>query len=378
MNEKESHDLYKKQETTISKEKLELNGEEWSYCPVCGSKILNILKFRFCIKCGTNLRYLKKHKRLQPRKVVNPYMIPKRYPQPYTPPTFYGTKKIPDNEIIHSKDHELWGTSASLAVPLGAFLLMNFLSTGILTLIIFISMNLEVLFNFIITPYFLIFSAFFELIFILVPIKYVEKYLENPTLENRLGLLGFTLKGFDKKGIIREVLIGIGFAVIGVLLVVIVSYLTEVLLEIFFGIEIVRNISSAPSDVELIISTTDIISLIFLCIVMITIVGTSEEILFRGFMQKGLMRSLGNKAGIIITAFIFAIIHVLGVFLMLLETPLLLLISFLLSFIPYFAISLLLCFLFYWRQENLIAVVITHGVYNALTILLAFLIYNIF
>ena len=95
-------------------------------------------------------------------------------------------------------------------------------------------------------------------------------------------------------------------------------------------------------------------------------------------MQKGLMRSLGNKAGLIITAFIFAGIHVLGVFLMLLETPLLLLISFLLSFIPYFAISLLLGFIYYWRQENLVAVVITHGVYNALTILLAFFVYNIF
>ncbi|MFX0138471.1 MAG: hypothetical protein ACFFDN_32815, partial [Candidatus Hodarchaeota archaeon] len=38
---------------------------------------------------------------------------------------------------------------------------------------------------------------------------------------------------------------------------------------------------------------------------------------------------------------------------------------------PYLAISLLLGYIFYWRNENLIAVIITHGLYNSLTILIA-------
>ena len=89
-------------------------------------------------------------------------------------------------------------------------------------------------------------------------------------------------------------------------------------------------------------------------------------------MQKGLTRKLGNWGGLLITALIFAIIHVIGVILLFLDSPMVLLVSFLLSFIPYFAISLLLGLIYYWRNENLIAVIITHGVYNTLTIILAF------
>ena len=379
MNDKEVQDLHKKQETATSKDGTESNDEIWSFCPVCGEKIPNIQKLKFCISCGTNLIYIKEHRRLAPQKRINPYINPSLYPQPYTSPIIYGPKKISDDEILETKDHKLWGTTASIGVPLGAFLLMNFLSAGIiLVIIIYFSFNLEVLYDFLINPYFLIFSSFFELIFILIPILYVAKYLQNPSLENRLGLLGFTIRGFERKGVLKEILIGLGFAVIGVLLVALVSFLTEIVIEILFGIEIVSDVSGTTSDVEFIITSSDILSIILLSLVMILIIGTSEEILFRGFMQKGLMRSLGNKGGIIVSAFIFAMIHVLGVILMLIDVPLILLVSFLLSFIPYFAISLLLGLIYYWRNENLIAVIITHGVYDALTIILAFFFYNLF
>lgn len=378
MDDKEVQDLHNKQEATTSKDGTELSDSSWSFCPVCGKKIPKIHKLKFCMSCGTNLDYLKEHKILQQEKVINPYIKPTKYPQLYTPPIFYGPKKISDDEIINTKNHGLWGTTASIGVPLGAFLLMNFLTAGILILIIYSSSNLVLLYDFLLNPYFLIFSSFFELIFILVPVIYVAKYLENPILKNRLGLLGFTTRGFEKKGVLKEILIGLGFAVIGVLLVGIVSFLTEITLEILFGIEIVSGLGSGTGDVESIIISADILSLILLSIVMILIIGTSEEILFRGFMQKGLMRSLGDKWGIIVTAFIFAMIHVIGIILIVIDTPLVLLISFLLSFIPYFAISLLLGFIYYWRNENLLAVIITHGVYDALTIIIALTIYNIF
>ncbi len=378
MDEKEVQDLHNKQETMISKDGTALNDTSWSFCPVCGKEIPKINKLKFCMGCGTNLEYLKEHRILQQEEVINPYIIPSKYPQLYTPPIIYGPKKIPDDEIIDTKNHELWGTAASIGVPLGAFLLMNFLTAGIIILIIYASFNLELLYDILLNPYFLIFSSFFELIFILVPVIYVAKYLENPSLKNRLGLLGFTTRGIEKKGVLKEILIGLGFAIIGVLLVGIVSFLTEIALETIFGIEIVSDLGSGTGDVESIILSADVLSLILLSIVMILIIGTSEEILFRGFMQKGLMRSLGDKWGIIVTAFIFAMIHVTGVVLMVLNAPLVLLISFLLSFIPYFAISLLLGAIYYWRNENLLAVVITHGVYDALTIILAFNFYNIF
>ena len=374
MNDKEALDLHKKQDNNNHKDTTEKNELIWSFCPVCANKIPKIQNLKFCLNCGTNLKYLKEHKKLLSKKVNNPYIQPIYYPQPLTPPIFYGPKKISDEEIINTKNHELWGTMASISVPLGAYLLMNFLAAGLFAIIIYFSFNLEFLFD----PYFIIFSSFFELIFILVPVIYVDRYLQNPTLENRLGLLGFTLKGFNKKGIFKEILIGLGFAVLGILLVASVSFLTEFMLEIFFGIEIVRDVSSTTTDVELIISSADISSLILLSIVMIIIIGTSEEVLFRGFMQKGLMRSLGNKGGILITAFIFSMIHILGIFLIGLGTPLVLIISFFLSFVPYFVISLMLGLIYYWRNENLIAVIITHGVYNALAIILAYVFYYVF
>jgi membrane protease YdiL (CAAX protease family) len=107
---------------------------------------------------------------------------------------------------------------------------------------------------------------------------------------------------------------------------------------------------------------------------MILVVGTSEEILFRGFLQKGLVNNLGNTTGIFITAIIFASIHLLGIFLSYFLGAIslgLMIIQLFIFFFPYLAISLLLGYIFYWRNENLIAVVITHGLYNSLTILIA-------
>ena len=124
-----------------------------------------------------------------------------KYPQSYVHPVSYEVKKIIDNEITHTKNHKLWGTMPSIGISLGAFLVMNFVTAGIVALMFFFSFNLEALLDFIANPNFLIFSSFLELIFILFPVLYVGKYLENPSLKNRFGLLGFTLKGLTKKGL---------------------------------------------------------------------------------------------------------------------------------------------------------------------------------
>ena len=88
--------------------------------------------------------------------------------------------------------------------------------------------------------------------------------------------------------------------------------------------------------------------------------------------MKGLTRTLGDTWGLIVTAFIFAIIHLVGLLLYILN-PIVFLILFIYILAPYFAISLMLGWLYKWREENLVAVIVTHGVYNSLTILIAFL-----
>jgi len=151
----------------------------------------------------------------------------------------------------------------------------------------------------------------------------------------------------------------------------------EILLELIYGVEIVRNISSAGSGIDVYFLSSDLLSLVLLMITMVLIVGTTEEILFRGFMQKGLVRRLGVKWGIFITAIIFTFIHLITIFLVYPIFSITFVVAFFISFVPYIAISLLLGILYLWRKENLIAVMITHGLYDALTILLVFILFNV-
>ncbi|MFX0043549.1 MAG: lysostaphin resistance A-like protein [Candidatus Hodarchaeota archaeon] len=349
---------------------------EWLYCPICGNELPKIKNLKFCIKCRTNITYIKKHKKFPPRTIPRQHIRTISYPEYYPSKIHYGIEKISDENITKTKDLKLWGTLTSLGLPIGAYIIMNFVVAGFFVMLTFFTTDLDSLIDLLYNPFFIIFSSFFELIFIIVPVIYVGKYLQTPSFENRLILLGFTSRGYERKGIQKEVLIGLAFAVIGIIVVVMSSIFIEIILEIIFGVEIVRDVSGATSDVEIIVSSLDIFSLIIFAILMILIIGTSEEILFRGFMQKGLVRNLGNIWGIIISALIFAFIHLIGILFIASESPLTYIISFFLSFVPYFSISLMIGWLYYWRNENLIAVVITHGVYDAITITLAFIVYG--
>ncbi|MFX0006365.1 MAG: CPBP family intramembrane glutamic endopeptidase [Promethearchaeota archaeon] len=373
MTDKEIQDSEQESKISNSEDTKDISDSSWTFCPVCGNEIPKIQKLKFCFKCGTDLKYLKEHKQLKPTDANSPYIQTRNYPQHEIPLISYGPLKIEDDEIINTKNHELWGTGASIGISLGAFFAMNFATAGILVIMVFMSFDLEALVEIVANPYFVAISSLFELIFVLFPVLYVGKYLRNPSLKNRLGLLGFTSKGLDRKGIVKEIYIGLGFAVAAYFLVFGVSFLTEIILEFIFGIQIIQDINSGAGGAGIVFIQGDILSIVLLSVVMILIIGTSEEILFRGFMQKGLTRSLGSKGGIILTAFIFAMIHVLGVVLLFIDAPIYLLISFLLSFFPYFAVSILLGLIYYWRKENLIAVIITHGVYDALTIIVAYI-----
>ncbi|MFX1366216.1 MAG: CPBP family intramembrane glutamic endopeptidase [Promethearchaeota archaeon] len=362
------------QESENPNKNTTIRDKNWSFCPVCGNKLPEVQNLRFCIKCGINLQYLKEYKQIKAKRNVNPYIIPTLSPQSRIPQIKHEPRKISDEDILNTKESELWGTWPSIGIPLGAFLLMNVLTIVILIPLIFIySFNLDRIMDFMLNPYFIIGSTFLELVFILVPVLYIGQYLQRPTLNNRLGLLGFTRRNFDRVGLIKEILIGLGLALVGIGLVIGVSILTEILLETVFNV----TFTDSSTETDIIFTSADVLSIILFSIVMILIVGTSEEILFRGFMQKGLTRNLGNWGGILLTALIFAMIHVIGVFVYL-DTPFLLLISFLYLFIPYFSISLFLGLIYFWRNENLIAVSITHGVYDALTIILVFIFPNFF
>lgn len=344
---------------------MNMNEKKWEFCPSCGSKLPVIEKQKFCIRCGINLEYIKSN-------VVSTQISSvdiKTYPYRKD----LQSKKISDEEILNPGKKQLWSSFSSIGIPLAAFILMNLLALGISLLILPLIMNFEDLNNLILNPYFTIILSFAELIFILIPVLFVRKYLQNPSFNNRLRLLGFTFKGYDNLKVIKEIFIGLGFAVSGIFLVGIVSLFMQITLELIFGVEIDSSVGGSLNEIDSILTNSDILALILLALTMILIIATSEEILFRGFMQKGLVRSVGKKGGIIITAIVFSLIHVIGIFFVSYNKPITYAISFLLNFFPYLAISLLLGILFYWRKENLIAVIITHGFYNAITIVIAYI-----
>ncbi|MFW9946469.1 MAG: type II CAAX prenyl endopeptidase Rce1 family protein [Candidatus Odinarchaeota archaeon] len=335
------------------KENTFLSKKEWIYCPSCGYKLPEIDTQKFCIKCGVDLEYIES-------KVISEWE----------------QKKIADEEILNLGEKQIWGSFYSIGIPIIAYILMISLEFIIIGFLYPLVGSLEDLMALTLNPYFIILLSFTELIFILVPVYYVGKHLQNPTLKNRLALLGFTFKGKDNFKATKEILIGLGFAIMGIFLVFSVSFLIEIILELIFGMNIEFTGGGSLNEIDLILANSDILALIFLAITMILIVGTSEELLFRGFMQKGLVRTVGKYGGLIITALIFSSIHLIGIFQIGNANPIDYLISFLLNFFPYFALSLLLGFLFYWRKENLIAVIIMHGFYNAITIIIAYIYFS--
>lgn len=333
--------------------------KKWKYCPNCGQEIPKIQYIKYCIKCGLNFSLVNKKDMFHSNEIIissqhEGFLLQR------------DDHKLSDEEIYDTKDRQLWGIGISIVLPVLSLILMTIISVVFMIIYIFANFNLftvdiDVLYTIIEEIYldnnFMILLSVLELIFIITPLIYIKKYLKKPSLKNRLALLGFTTKGFGKKKIIKEIGIGLLFAVMGLIFIMTLSFLMELLIP---------SIQSSEMD-ALLFSSLNAIQLILFIFIMIFIVGTSEEILFRGFMQKGLVRSrLGIKGGIVLSAFLFAMIHVV----MYLYD----LVYFFVLFVPYFAISLLLGWLYHWRDENLIAVMITHGVYNALILILIFLI----
>ncbi len=341
-------------------------GINWNFCPGCGMKFSNMENPKYCKNCGIDLQYIKEHNELPPDQ-VSPSYTQTSYMAPYT--SHKSTKEVlSDEEILNTKERKLWGNLASIGWPLLGFIITNGLILGIVIIII-LAFPLSQARNIIMNPFFMVLATLATYALFILPVWLVKKYLQNPTLENRLTLLGFTTKGYTHKMILKEVLIGIGFAFIGILLVVISSIGIQLLLEFFFN---VRFVNESGGNADALVSGVSVLVLILMVIMMLIVVGPSEEIMFRGYMQRGLVRNLGEKWGILITAIIFASLHLVGLIVFIFE-PFILMILFFLMFVPFITISLMIGLMYRWRKENLIAVVVTHGVYNSITLIIVFL-----
>ena len=348
----------------------------WRVCPYCGIELPKVVDLKFCTSCGIDLEYLKQNKKIPPDFLER---VRKSSPE-----TFFGQYPsrrditvLSDEDILKTEDKKLWSSLTSIGLTILAVFLMNFLAVIIVMPFIFFTPSLESFMENLTSPYFLVITSFAELILIAIPLIFIKKYLKNPSLKNRLALLGFTIRKMNSWKVIKEILIGLVFSVIGIILVLIVSFFTEGIVELIFGIEIIRDASTSSGNIDFIVFMSDFVGLALIMLTMVLIIGTSEEILFRGFLQKGLVRTLGKGWGMLVTALIFTFVHLIGSFLLYDIFSIVFLVSFIISFFPYLAISYLLGFLYQWRKENLIAVMIMHGFYDALTVLMVFIFYNL-
>ncbi|MBD3196190.1 MAG: CPBP family intramembrane metalloprotease [Candidatus Lokiarchaeota archaeon] len=345
-----------------SEEKTQENN--WKYCPRCGAELPPIDDIKYCTRCGLDIAYLKKYNKV-PSDSISKVDI-KKDERP----------KLTEDEIFTKKEGRIWDNPASIFIPLGAFGAMELaVSIIILPLIFFIPMN-QLLNDILNSTVFLIVFSLFEYIFILIPFLYVGLFLERPTIGNRLAILGLTTKRKTGLETIQEILLGVIFAIIALILVNLISLFLEFIMSFFFNLESIFGTQTPTSETDLYIASSNIIEIVLLVIIMIVVIGPSEEVAFRGFMQKGLSRTLGRNLGLIITALIFTGIHLISIAVIALESAIGAIVAFILLFFPYFVISLLLGYLFIWRNENLIAPTITHGIYNSLTVLMGFLVFN--
>ncbi len=330
------------------------NDSKWEFCPRCGNSLPSLDHIKFCMNCGLDLEYIKQYGSLPIRKQLTP---------------FIERTILTDEEIITNRDKKLWGIFSSVGLPIGAFILILILEFVVL-LIVLLPFLLSPatdpsdLYDLIESPFIINASTLLELLFLLIPVLLVGRYLKNSHLNNRIKLLGVYNDKKTPYFVLKEVLIGLGFAVVGYILVNAVSILSIEIYQFFNpGLEGLEDAYFSSEGIPI-----NLMDLIIMMVLMILVVGPSEEIMFRGFMQKGLDRYFGTKWSLIFVAIYFTFFHVF--FYLVLSIDL-----FLLLFFPYIVISLMLGALYKWRKENLIACIICHGVYNALTILIAFLIY---
>ena len=336
---------------TKSKDKL-----EWQFCPNCGENIKSFSFNKKCIKCGLNLKYSKD--------CGNKFPIKS---------SLSLENRVQSKNLVSIDNNVSWNSDISIALPIILVLLSGILSSSVGIFILLYSFDVYFFASLATNPYIFALISLFGLVYLIIPLIYIGNYLKNPTLRDRLYLLGFSVRDFKDERIKKtaiEIIIGSILGIVFYFIVFTISNLTDIVFPINEIIE------SNPGLAEQSIAT-DLPSLILLIIVMILVVGPTEEVLFRGFMQKGLIRSrLGKVAGIIITAIIFSLIH-LQPFLVFLVGGYIEFNEFItLSlniFFPYLTISLLIGLLFHLRKENLIAAILSHGVYDAMVILAAFI-----
>jgi membrane protease YdiL (CAAX protease family) len=129
-------------------------------------------------------------------------------------------------------------------------------------------------------------------------------------------------------------------------------------------ISVIEEIVLGPDpDAELLaeaILPRDSLQLIAIISISLFLVGPAEELAFRGFVQRGFENSFGKTAGLVIASILFGLLHGLNS---------------LRAILPVTVVSLFLGYIWQKTDGNTVASAWMHGLYDAITITIAFFAY---
>jgi membrane protease YdiL (CAAX protease family) len=344
------------------------------FCPGCGNEIKWTKDIRFCMTCGMNLIPFIPKEKIQ--EWLGIPLTPEEIEELYN----YRPAQViyPLVQSYNYRQRRPWKILAAFWVPLLAILVKLIVSVVILVIYLSIAVglnnidttNMDALLNEHLLPLTII-EFVTQIAFLLVPYWLTAVYFPyKAPKKERWESLGvpFGLKG---KQWATEIGIGAAFSLIMTGLVFGVQYASAYLTQLFFGIP-ADALLSVEADPSIYNFSSNFGFIILYCAFMILSIAPSEEVLFRGFTQKGIQDSfrnpkLGKALGLVLTAVYFSFFHIYS-FLLIDEVALRIPLLFF-TFLPYLSLSLVLGFLYMWRK-NLISAITAHALYNILQFLI--------
>jgi membrane protease YdiL (CAAX protease family) len=145
--------------------------------------------------------------------------------------------------------------------------------------------------------------------------------------------------------------------------ILVASLVAGLLFLLAIAISLIEGIILGPDpEAEFLIALVlpkNSLQLIVMIAISIFLVGPAEELAFRGFIQRGFETSYGKNSSLLLTSIMFGLLHGFNS---------------LRSIVPVTIVSVILGYFWQKTNGNTTAVALTHGLYDSLTITLAYLI----
>lgn len=252
-----------------------------------------------------------------------------------------------------------WNVLAGFLVPLITYVGIGVLSLIIAGFAIFTGGNLTSVLVFIIGS--------FSIFFFIVPLWWVNRYYPGKlTIRQRLDVLGLPLEKYNKPELVREILLGLFIGLIMVFLSFGSQILASLVVKALYNVDVITFMEGIEFDDFDLTSPGQFWELVLFVLQMALFVGYSEEIMFRGFVQRSFESKMNKPAALLLTAVYFSLFHI---YVYIVMPPI-----FLFFLIIYVGISIFLGLVRNWRKD-LIAAGSAHIIYNCIQTIIIYFIF---